>query len=62
MTVSDAGVYTVKITYDADQIQSTDKLQICLDDLGDYRAKDDVTKDLKASAECMTVDWCGESS
>jgi len=60
MTVADSGNYTVKLTYDADQIEpSTDRLQICIDDLGDYRAKDDVTKSVKAAASCVTVEWCG---
>lgn len=58
MTIADSATYTVKITYDADQIQpTTDKLQIVVDDLGDYRAKDDVTKDTKAPAETLTIQF-----
>jgi len=58
MTVADSGTYTVKISYDADQIQTNgDKLMIALDDLGGYRAKDDVTKSVKASAETVTVQF-----
>lgn len=58
MTIADSATYTVKITYDADQIQTgSDRLQIVLDDLGDYRAKDDVTKDTKTSAKTLTIQF-----
>jgi len=58
MTVSDSATYTVKLSYDADQIQTDgDKLQICLDDLGDYRARDVATKGTKASPMCLVIQW-----
>jgi len=56
LTVADSATYTVKLTVDADQINpSDDKLQICLDDLGGYRATDWTTKSTKASPECITL-------
>jgi len=58
MTVSDSGTYTLKIQYDADVMQSGKKLQVVLDDLGDYRAMDMVTRDRKASTESLTFTWC----
>ena len=57
MTAADSATYTLKIEYDADLVSSGDQLQIVLDDLGDYRAKDIVTRDTKASAESLTVEW-----
>lgn len=56
MTVADSATYTVKLTVDADSIdESDDRLQICLDDLGGYRAQDWTTRSTKASPECLTL-------
>jgi len=58
MTSADVGQYNVKIVWDADEIEpSSDKLEICLDDLGGYRATSPTTKTTKASATCVTLQW-----
>jgi len=58
MTAADSGTYTIKLTYDADQIQTTtDRMQFCLDDLAEYRGLDVATKSTKASAMCLEIQW-----
>jgi hypothetical protein len=57
MTVADSGTYTVKIEYDATLMPNEAKLQLVLDDLGDYRAKDLVTRDFKASPMTLELLW-----
>lgn len=58
MTTADKGVYTVKLDYDADQIQpATDRFQVALDDEGDYRAKSAITRTAKAPSEVLEIRW-----
>lgn len=59
MTSADSATYTIIIQYDADNINpSDDKLQIVLDDLGDYNGKDVATRSTKASPQTLTIEWC----
>jgi len=59
MTSADSAVYTVLVQYDADNIDpSDDKLQIVLDDLGEYQGKDIVTRSTKATPQTLTIQWC----
>lgn len=59
MTSADAATYKIIIQYDADNIDpDDDKLQIVLDDLGDYNGKDVATRSTKAPAKTYTVEWC----
>lgn len=55
MTAADSAVYQIKIGYDADSIQNGQKLIIALDDLGDYKARDDVSNELKAPVEELVI-------
>jgi hypothetical protein len=57
MTVADSGTYTIKLTYDATLMESGKKVQFVLDDLGDYNAKDLVTRDTKAPSMSLTIVW-----
>lgn len=55
-TVADSGTYTVKLTVDSDTITAAgDRIQIALDDLGDYRAKDITTQGVKATPQSVTL-------
>jgi len=56
MTVADSGTYTVKITFDADVLTSGKKLELVLDDLGDYRGKDVATRSTGASPAKLTIE------
>jgi len=55
MTAADSAVYQIKIGYDADTIENGQKLIIALDDLGDYKARDDVSNELKAPVEELVI-------
>lgn len=58
MSVADSGTYTVKLTYDPTLITpGSDRLVITVDDLGGWRARDDVTRDVKATAAELTLVW-----
>ena len=58
MGVQDSGTYTLKIQYDADTMTANKVLEVHLDDLGDYRAMDEISKDRKASPQTLTFTWC----
>ena len=55
MTAADSAVYQVKIGYDADTIVSGQEFIISLDDLGDYKARDVVSNELKAPTEELVI-------
>ncbi len=55
MTAADSAIYQIKVGYDADSIQDGQKLIIALDDLGDYKARDFVSNELKAPAEELVI-------
>ena len=57
MTVADTGVYTVKMTFDADVVKPGHKLRIILDDLGDYGGQDVTTRDTKAAPQILTIEF-----
>jgi len=56
MTVADSGTYTLKITFDADVLTSGKKLEVILDDLGEYRGKDVATRATGASPAKLTIE------
>lgn len=55
MTAADSAIYQIKIGYDADTIVNGQELIIALDDLGDYKARDDVSNELKAPVEELVI-------
>ncbi len=58
MTMQDKAQYTLKIQFDADQIEpGYDSLQIVLDDLGAYRGTDDTTRGTKADPMILTINF-----
>jgi len=59
MTAADSATYTIIVQYDADNINpADDKLEIVLDDLGDYNGKDVATRSVKAPAKKVIIQWC----
>jgi len=57
MTVGNSAVYTVKLSYDADLINNGDKIEIILDDLGDYRGQDIGTLNTKADPAKVVIEF-----
>jgi len=58
MGAQDSGTYTLKVQYDGAVMTTGSILAVCLDDVGGYRAMDEISKNRKAPTVVMNITWC----